>query len=113
MNLPECSGLKDLQGFPPPPAHGGIFTEVIQRQDLLDALKHVFGAEDGRRIYAELGARRLTEKQCELLKAADEDTARLLDAAMSQARNALQSGFSEYFPKEDCVVIFPDEFTEE
>ena len=32
---------------------------------------------------------------------------------MSQARNALQSGFSEYFPKEECVVIFPDEFTEE
>ena len=86
---------------------------LIQRKDLLDALKHIFGAEDGRRIYAELGACRLTEKQCEFLKAADEDTARLLDAAMSQARNALQSGFSEYFPKEDCVVIFPDEFTGE
>ena len=86
---------------------------LIQRKDLLDALKRVFGAGEGRRIYAELGARRLTEKQCEFLKAADEDTARLLDAAMSQARNALQSGFSEYFPKEDCVVIFPDEFTGE
>ena len=86
---------------------------LIQRQDLLDALKHVFGAEDGRRIYAELGACRLTEKQGEFLKAADEDTARLLDAAMSQARNALLSGFSEYIPKEDCVGIFPDEFTEE
>ena len=96
------------------PRHGQTGDYIlIQRQDLLDALKHVFGAGEGRRIYAELGARRLTEKQCELLKAADEDTARLLDAAMSQARNALQSGFSEYFPKEDCVVIFPDEFTEE
>ena len=86
---------------------------LIQRQDLLDALKHIFGAEDGRRIYAELGARRLTEKQCEFLKAADEESARLLDAAMSQSRNALQSGFNDYFSQEDCVVIFPDEFTEE
>ena len=111
--LLDSIGCRYMEGNDAP-RHGQTGDYIlIQRQDLLDALKHVFGAEDGRRIYAELGARRLTEKQCEFLKAADEDTASLLDAAMRQARNALQSGFSEYFPKEDCVVIFPDEFTGE
>ena len=111
--LLDSIGCRYMEGNDAP-RHGHIGDYIlIQRQDLLDALKHTFGAEDGRRIYAELGVYRLTEKQCEFLKAADEDTARLLDAAMRQARNALQSGFSEYFPKEDCVVIFPDEFTEE
>ena len=111
--LLDSIGCRYMEGNDAP-RHGQTGAYIlIQRQDLLDALKHVFGAADGRRIYAELGARRLTEKQCEFLKAADEATARLLDAAMSQARNALQSGFNDYFPKEDCVVIFPDEFTEE
>lgn len=111
--LLDSIGCRYMEGNDAPRhGHTGDYI-LIQRQDLLDALKYIFGAEDGRRIYAELGARRLTEKQCEFLKAADEDTARLLDAAMSQARNALQSGFNDYFPKEDCVVIFPDEFTGE
>ena len=78
------------------PRHGQTGDYIlIQRQDLLDALKHTFGAEDGRRIYAELGACCLTEMQCEFLKAADEDTARLLDAAMRKARAALHSGFTD------------------
>ena len=111
--LLDSIGCRYMEGNDAP-RHGQTGDYIlIQRQDLLDALKHGFGAGEGRRIYAELGARRLTEKQCEFLKAADEDTARLLDAAMRQARAALQSGFRKYFPKEDCVVIFPDEFTEE
>lgn len=33
--------------------------------------------------------------------------------APRRGTTALQSGFNDYFPKEDCVVIFPDEFTGE
>ena len=111
--LLDSIGCRYMEGNDAP-RHGQTGDYIlIQRQDLLDALKYVFGAGEGRRIYAELGARRLTEKQCEFLKSADDATEVFLDAAMRQARNALQSGFNDYFPKEDCVVIFPDEFTEE